>query len=186
MIQELEHNTTPGGFEIKAVEPPPEPDYDILEPAKLSLFRDKTGKVRATVAEDRSFLDVRVVRCFPQTNPDRFWALTDRQSRVIGIVQDPDRLDNVSRNAAEDALRHQYFLPVITAVYALKEEFGAIYFDVDTDRGRRSFVAKGVRDAVEERDDGEIVLVDVDENRYVIPDWTRLDPRSRKHIERIV
>jgi hypothetical protein len=172
--------------DIKPIEPPLEPDYETLEPEKLCIRRHDNGRLRATVENEQSFLDVQMVRCFPQSLPEGYWALTDRKGRVIGVVYEPTKLDEESFLAAEDALKQQYFLPVITAVHTLKEEFGAVYFDVDTDRGHRVFVAKGVRESVEEREGGEIFLVDVDENRYVIPDWTTLDPHSQKLIDRIV
>ena len=186
MIREVNHDNRLNGAEMKPVELPPEPDYETLDPASLTIFSDATGKARATIRGDRSFLDIRMVRCFPQSDPDRFWALTDRKMCVIGIVANPSALDENSQATAAELLRREYFVPVITAVYALKEEFGAVYFEVETDRGRRSFVSKGVRESVEEKDDGEIMLADVDDNRYIIPDWTQLDANSRRLIERIV
>jgi len=172
--------------EIKPITHPPEPDYDFLDPARLRLFTDKSGRLRATVEEDRSFLDVNVVRVFPQSIPSGYWALTGPDGRVIGVIAEPEKLEKSSLEAARQALQRHYFLPVITEICSLKEEFGAVYFEVETDRGPRSFVAKGVRDGIVETETGELILVDVDENRYRIPDWHRLSARSRRHLERII
>jgi len=173
-------------LEARPIQQPPEPDYDFLDAARLRLFWDGTGRLRATVEGDRSFLDVNVVRCFPQSIPDRFWALTDRSGRVIGVVTDPMNLDETSRTAAIAALARHYFLPVITAIRSLKEEFGAVYFEVETDRGPRAFVAKGVREGIQESEDGEVALADINESRYVIPDWRLLDAKSQKLLNRIL
>ena len=129
---------------------------------------------------------MKVVRCFPQTEPDLWWALLHRDNRVIGVIPEPEKLDDESRTTAIKCLEGVYFLPQITAVHSLKEEFGAIYFEVDTDRGPRSFVSKGVREALEEIGDGDIILTDVHENRYAIPDPVRLDAKSRRLLERIL
>ncbi len=179
-------NTSDENTDIKPIEQPDEPEYEFLDCARLTVFCDDSRRIRATVADDKSFLDVRFVRCFPNTNPDAFWALLDRKSQVIGIIADPAELDDDSRSAGLASLEEQYFCPVVTAIRSMKEEFGAVYFDVETDRGPRSFVSKGVRESIEEQDTGNIVLTDVDENRYVIPDWTRLDAKSRKLIAHVV
>ena len=171
---------------IKPIDPPREPEREFLELDALRIFRDASGRVRAALKDDRSHLDVRVIRCFPQSIPDRFWALTHQDGRVIGVIVDPDALDEESLEASLYSLEQQYFLPQITAVHSLKEEFGAIYFEVDTDRGQRSFVAKGVREALEETSDGEIILTDVNENRYAITNYQNLDSRSRRFLDRII
>lgn len=183
--------TTPGnngnGGEngIKPIDPPPEPEFEFIDTSILRIFSDEKGYTRATMTE-KSYLDVRVIRCFPQSIPDKYWALAYADNRVIGIIADPTELTEESFSAAKENLARLYFIPEITAVYSLKEEFGAIYFEVDTDRGPRSFVAKGVREALEELEGGEIFLTDVNENRYRIREWQTLDTRSRRFLERII
>ncbi len=175
-----------GKPEIKPIEPPPEPEHDFLDAAKLRLFRDGSGRSRATIEDTRSYPDVKLVRCFPQTVPDQFWALTYQDNRVIGVIDDPRDLDRESYRVALDCLEVQYFMPVVTAIRSLKEEFGAVYFEVETDRGPRSFVAKAVRDSIDETEAGGVILVDVDENRYCIPNWLQLDEKSQRYLERII
>lgn len=172
--------------EIKPIQPPPEPEHDFLEPSKLRLFRDGSGRTRATIDGDRSHLDVKLVRSFPQTIPDRFWTLAYQDNRVIGVIEDPKALDKESYQTAVACLETQYFAPIITAIHSLKEEFGAVYFEVETDRGPRSFVATGVRDGIEDTETGKVTLVDVDENRYRIPNWHSLDVKSQRFLERII
>jgi hypothetical protein len=57
---------------------------------------------------------------------------------------------------------------------------------VETDRGRRQFIAKGMRDAIRDLGDGELFIPDVDDNRFRIADWRRLDARSRRLLEHMV
>jgi len=45
---------------------------------------------------------------------------------------------------------------------------------------------RGARDALEEQGDGELLMPDVDGNRYRVPNLETLDPRSRRLLERIV
>ncbi len=188
MIQDTEVKKSNGanGAEVRKIDPPREPECDEIDPARLRIWADRSAKIRATFADDKSHLDVKVVRCFPQSDPDHWWALLHRDNRVIGVIPEPEKLDDESRETAIKCLAGVYFLPRITAVYSLKEEFGAIYFEVNTDRGPRSFVSKGVREALEEMGDGEIIFTDVHENRYAIPDPASLDVKSRRLLERIL
>jgi hypothetical protein len=165
-----------------------EPYYESWDAGKLQLFRDATGRLRLTVEGDRSFLEVKVVRVFPLTDPDHYMAFLDAKGRdkIIGVVVDPDELDGDSRAAAHRSLGRHYFVPTITRIHSMTEEFGAIYCDVETDRGPRQFVGKGLRDAIEHLGDGELMIPDVDGNRYHVADWRGLDARSRRLLERVV
>ena len=194
MIEQIQTPATASGNEseekkpeIKALDPPKEPEKEFFDTETLSLFQTGNGRLRATVAGEKSYLDVRVVRCFPQTIPDQFWALVyNTDTRAIGVIENPEELDEKSLETALQNLEMVYFRPEITRVISMKEEFGAVYFEVETDRGPRSFVSKGVREALTEDEVGTIILSDVNENRYAISDWQNLDRRSQKFLERIL
>lgn len=161
-----------------------EPVYmEKLDPAKLRVFRDEKDRLRLTVDGDRSFLELRVTRAFPMTEPGRYVGLLDGRDHSIGTLDSVDELDADSRALVEEALERRYFIPTITHIDRAKEEYGVVYFDVDTDHGPRHFVCKGVRDGMDIRDEGQILLADTDGNRYRIPDLLALDPRSRRMLE---
>ncbi len=175
-------NTTPAS----PTAPVREPFYPQLAPAGVRLFRDETGRLRLTIEGDRSFVEAKVVRVFPLSDPDHYLGFLDGKDRVIGVVVEPEGLDEETRRTAERELRRRYFTPTITRVYEAREEFGSVYCDVDTDHGRRQFVAQAWRDTLEELGDGRLLVTDVDGNRYLISHWERLDPRSRRLLERLV
>ena len=122
------------------------------------------------------------------SDPDGYVALLDGGHRdmVIGPLVRLGELDDASREAALASLGRRYFIPTITRVMSLTEEFGAVYCEVETDRGRRQFVVRGARDALEEQDEGNLLIPDVDGNRYRITSPALLDPRSRRLLERLV
>ena len=164
-----------------------EPDFRDLDPAKVTLLPGHAGWLRVTVEGDRSYLEVKAVRAFPHSDPSNYISLLDRKERdmVIGTIVDPRGLDSASRALLDEAIERQYFIPTITRVVTLKEEYGAVYCDVETDRGPRHFVAKGLRDGIQEMPDGTLLIPDIDGSRYRVPDVTRLDPRSRGLLDRI-
>lgn len=161
-----------------------EPVYrEKLDPARLCVFRDEKGWLRLTIEGDRSFLDLRVTRAFPMTSPESHIGLLDGRDHSIGMLKTLDGIDAESRKLLEEALEKRYFIPTITRIDRAKEEYGVVYFDVITDHGPRHFVAKGVRDGMDIRDEGQILIADTDGNRYRIPDLQALDVRSRRRIE---
>jgi hypothetical protein len=163
-----------------------EPLYARLDPARMRLFRDGSGRLRLTIDGDRSFLEVKVVRTFPLSDPDHYLGLLDGKDHVIGLVVEPTEFDEPTRRTIEEELRRRYFIPTITRVHEAREEFGSVYCDVETDHGRRQFVAQALRDTQEKLGDGRLLLADVDGNRYIINDWQSLDSRSRRLLERLV
>ena len=163
-----------------------EPDFELLEPKKVRVFKDDSGRMRLTIEGDRSYPEIKVVWAFPLSDPHHYMGFLNAKDQVIGLIVNPKELDEGSRELATEAVERHYFVPIIERVRSLREEFGAIYFDVHTDRGRRQFVAKGIRDAMEELGEGELLIPDVDGNRYRIADWRWLDARSRRLLERVI
>ena len=163
-----------------------EPDYDFLAPRSIRLFRDDSGRLRMTIQDDRSYPDVKVVRAFPLSEPYRYIAFLNEKDQVIGLVEDIDDLDQTSQQLALQSLQRHYFTPIIYRINKLKEEFGAVYCNVETDQGTREFVAKGMRDNLQELGDGRILLTDVDGGRYCVQDWRKLDLKSRRLLERLI
>ena len=163
-----------------------EPHFEFLDPANLHLFRDDSGRLRLTVEGERSYLDVKVVRAFPFSGPGHYIGFLDGREKLIGLVVNPANLDADTRRAVDEALKRQYFIPIIHNVCSLREEFGAVYLDVETDWGRRQFVAKGIRDAIVHLGEGQLLISDVDGNRFRIADWRKLNPRSQRYLERVV
>jgi len=163
-------------------------DSEFLAPDRVTLWAGEGGRLRLTLHQDRSYLEVRAVRAFPLSEPDRFIGLLDAGNgdRIIGLIADPKELDASSRECLMKSVDAHYFVPTITRICSLREEFGAAYFDVETDRGKRRFVARGLRDATQHLGDGELLIPDVDGNRYRIADWRRLDAQSRKFLMPVV
>jgi hypothetical protein len=164
-----------------------EPEYDApLDPKRVRLFRDATGLLRMTIEGDRSYLDVKLAYAFPVTDPDHFIGVLDGKDRSIGMLDNLDALDATSRPLACEVLRQRYFIPEILRLKDLREEFGVVYFHVETDRGPRQFVVRGLRDSIEILDNGGMLIADTDGNRYGIRKWQALDARSRRLLESFI
>ncbi|MFW6389814.1 MAG: DUF1854 domain-containing protein [Halanaerobiales bacterium] len=100
----------------------------------------------------------------------------------IGIIEDIVDLDPDSQNALERVLEKIYFMPRITKIYEVEEEFGVTRWEVETEKGRRSFDIKSRRRDIRPYDNGRIIFHDIDGNRYEITDYRKLDKNSQKRL----
>jgi len=163
----------------------PDPDSPPLDPSQVRIFYDPKGFLRATVG-NRTYLEASVVRAFPLSCEDRYIGVLSGRIDEVGIIVDPTELDEESQRVLKEELDRRYFHTKVLRVNDVSEEFGATYWDAETDRGRRHFVAKGLRDNVRYLDEGRILVVDVDGNRYEIPNLETLDEISRSMIQRVI
>jgi len=85
-----------------------------------------------------------------------------------------------------EELRKRYFVPQITFVHSLKDEFGVLYWDVDTTRGRRELVVRDVRDNVREFDGGKLQITDVDGNVFEVADLESLEGKGVSELYRLM
>ena len=150
-----------------------------LDASKLRFSRHG-ATVRLTIEGDRSVLSVSVLRSFPLSEPQRFLSVRDGGGKEVGVLIDPGLLRPEDQQLVEAELERRYLVPAITRVVVAKERFGIVEWEVETDRGRRTFTTRNLRENASRPTANRVVLVDVDGNRFDVPDLDRLDGPSRK------
>ena len=125
---------------------------------------------------------VSVVPCYPITDWGRFISFTDEDGEELGLIEDIRALAPGSKDAVARALDEQHFLPIITRVLSISREFHIPIWEVETDRGTRTFACKG-RHAAQRMGSGRFYVRDADGNGYLIPDVSQLDIVSRRLVE---
>jgi hypothetical protein len=121
---------------------------------------------------------VKPVRALPLTDPDNWIGLMDEKGKPVHMVESLAALDPDSRDLLTRELEQIYFLPKITRIREVVEEYGVLRLQVDTDRGPRAFEIR-TREHIRFLPDGRILLRDLDGNRYEIPCVHDLDLRSQ-------
>lgn len=153
-------------------------ELEYLDSTKL-MFTKRGDALVLTVEGDRSFLKVRAVRAFPLSELNEFIGLMDAISgHEIGVLRHLRDLDGPTRQLIQHEIDKRYFIPKIHQISQAKKEFGAIYWEVETDRGNRKFVLRGIRDSIHEIEPGRFLVNDVDGNRFEVPQISQLDARS--------
>lgn len=146
----------------------------------------KTGGGFVSLRSGEEFYPrVQVVRMFPFSEPSKYVSIrtAEETSREIGVIENLGIFSPEVRQILEEQLELRYFTPVITKIYQIKDEYGYAYFDVETDRGRCRFVIHMGGNAVVNLSDVRILISDIDENRFEIPDVTKLTVKEQKRLD---
>ena len=151
----------------------------LFEPAKLRFFKHG-ALLRLTVQNDRSYLQVNLVRSFPFSNPDRFLSVRDGDNKEAGLIANPAALSPEDLKLVEEHLERRYFVPTVRLIVHAKERFGTVEWTVETDRGLCRFTTRNLRENVQRPAPGRIILNDVDGNRYNIPNLDALSRQSQE------
>ncbi len=162
------------------------PDERLLDPDKLVLTRAESGTPRLEIADQCCYIGFRATRLFPISRRHDYISIADMDGAEVGIIQSLRRLPKPMRRIVLEEIRHRYFVPQITYVHSLKDEFGILYWDVDTTRGRREFVVREVRENVREFAGGRLQITDVDGNYFEIANVDTLPGRGVAELYRLM
>jgi len=164
-----------------AIELPPDPasfELRILQAKQMRVFRH-AGVPRLTLENDRSWTKVAVARTFPLSDPDHYLGFLDGAGKDIGMLEDPALLDAGSRQVIDEELAKRYFVPIIEKVFSVKEEFGTVYWKVETDRGEKEIIVRNLRDNIQELSATRVIITDIDGNRFEFVDLTKMEPKTQ-------
>jgi hypothetical protein len=154
----------------------------LVEPHQVRFWHDEEGRLCAAIEGKGEFVNVKPVRNFPVQARDQFISLLDEADNEIAILTTVRGLEPSSREALERELEKRYFVPVIQAIHHIEGRFGITRWFVTTDRGERVFDVRE-RSDVRYYPGRRVIIRDADGNLYEIPDYERLDWRSRILLE---
>jgi hypothetical protein len=125
------------------------------------------------LSADNTFIVVRE----PEDEPDR--------SHELGVIEDIETLEEDSRKAVEYELRSFYLVPVIQTIQDIREEFGFLYWMVDTDRGPKDFIMRdSIIGQVRQVGPGRWLIIDINQTRYEVHNFEKLDEHSQYLLKR--
>lgn len=150
------------------------------------------NEVRLTV-NDKIFIDAEFFngekmtmlephRLFPVSGLTKYISLLDNEGEEKFIIRDAETIMPESRTALMSALEEYYLVPKITRLIERTEKFKIWMWTVETDKGIYTFEIRNSYQAIKTLYDGRILIKDANDNRYEIPDLSKLDKRSIKLI----
>ena len=152
------------------------------ENAKFS--RTEGGFVSLKFGE-KEYARVGVYLTFPLTEPEEYISIreADEKAKEIGIIEKLSRLDKDQQEMIREQIKLRYFMPTITKVLDIKDEYGYAYWNVTTSFGACRFTTRMSGDAVVSLGESRMLVTDIDGNRYEIPDFYQLSVAERKKLD---
>lgn len=149
----------------------------------FGLDHDAWGRLVLTDADGRTHTGVELIRAFPLSDPRHGISICDAKGRELVWIADLDALPPVLMTQIEEELAQREFVPIIHRIVKVSAPVEPSEWEVETDRGRTSFVLNN-EDDVHELDEQRALITDTNGIRYLIPDLRQLDANSRRLLER--
>ena len=149
------------------------------DPTQIRLLRGPGGELRAELAGDRCLLRGKAVWAFP-LSLKQYVSILDAKEKEFCFIENPEELDDESRSILFSALEDYYRVYSIRSVQAYRNEWRTSFWTVETDHGVREFVMRWELDSVLLPSEHEILIIDIDGNRFHIPDFRALDDNSKR------
>ena len=149
----------------------------------FSLSHDAWGRLVLTDGGGRQHASVEIIRAFPLSEPQHGIAICDAKGRELVWLADVEALPSSLARQIEEELAKRDFVPIILRIVTVSSPVEPSEWQIDTDRGRTSFVLNS-EDDVHELDERRALITDAHGIRYLIPDIPRLDAESRRLLER--
>ncbi len=165
--------------------------YEIRELTPFEVrFAKNRDNLTLTLSDGTFYGRTELRRCFPMSEGTQFISVRDPNTDdhdEIGVIMDYGLLSEADRELVEEALELFYFVPKITQVRSVKEEFGFLYWQVLTDKGELEFVMRdSIMSYVREVSATRYVVIDINKTRYEIPDLLALDSHSQGLVRRML
>jgi ATP-binding cassette, subfamily B, bacterial len=108
------------------------------------------------------------------------------QQREIGIVRDLERWPPEDQRLIRAALARRYYIRRISRVNDIRLEYGYLNFKVVTDHGPETFTMRWSQSQAQDFGANGKVLLDLEDNRYLVPDVEALPHRDRELMQRFI
>lgn len=131
---------------------------------------------------DEIFENMELRRMFPVSGKNKYIAVVDSEGVEQAMIRDIENLDSLSKAAVLSCLEEYYMMPRILRFIEMTDKFGIWMWTAETDKGIAKFEIRNHLTAVKPLFDNRVLIKDANDNRYEIPDYTKLDKHSRKLI----
>jgi len=160
-----------------------------LTPDMCLIHLGNLGALHVTVKNEGIYGGVYAAYAFPVAHPRGYISLihtSGEKDIEIGIIRDLAEFPREAAELVRAALDRRYFVHTITHINEVAWEFGLVAFDVETDKGPVKFYMRWSQDRAVDYGRRGKVIIDLDNNRYLIPNLESLSPRERSSFQRYV
>ncbi len=159
-------------------------EINYLTEQNAEFYETKGGFVGLKIG-DTDYGHINLLRTFPFSAPWEFISVRrlDGKQEEIGIIGNLKNFNKSVFDLIAKQLEIRYFMPKITKIISISEEYGHAYWKVLTDKGKCSFATAAGASGAVTKNNNRIIIKDTDENRFEIEDVNTLTTKEFKKLD---
>ncbi|HUW33609.1 MAG TPA: DUF1854 domain-containing protein [Planctomycetota bacterium] len=183
-------NVPPTAENAEPLNRPPQTEVRFLTPDMCTIHLGTFGALHVTVKNEAIYGGVYAAYAFPVAHSNEYISLLQRmpegEDQEVGVIRNLDEFPPEQADLVRHALARRYFIHTIIRIDEVGMKYGFLSFEVETDKGKVDFLMKWQGDRAVDYGDRGKVLIDVNGNRYLIPDLDKLSPKERNDFTRYI
>jgi ATP-binding cassette subfamily B protein len=144
-----------------------------LEPARHHFAIGPQERIEMESSEAATASGIFIIRTFPATHPDEYLSIRGWDEHgdevELGMIRRLADWPDADQGVIRTALQRRSLIREVRRVHDVRLVHGYLDFDVESDVGRRQFTARWTQGQAFDFGTGGKMLVDTDENRWVVP-----------------
>jgi len=161
-----------------------------LTPELARVHIGSHGALHVTIRDERIYGGVYAMCCFPVRYPREYISLRylDHEKREVevGLIRRLSDWPTDAQRLISESLAKRYFIHTIRSIHSIEVFSSYLSFSVDTDLGPVQFIMRWQGDRAQDYGMSGKMLLDTDENRYLIPDVQQLPENERRLFQRYI
>lgn len=148
-----------------------------------TTFRRMSGKLLSITIDGETHDHVFLHCSFPHTDKRQYVSVRTADNEEIGMIRSIDDFPAEVVALLEEQIQIRYFVPEITRVVNIREEFGYSYWDTETTAGLCRFTVRSGGNHLKLVGEEKLLVIDVDGNRFIINHLDQLSAREYRMVE---
>jgi len=161
-----------------------------LQPGNATLRKGAHDTLEIVLPDGAIVRGSSAVCCFPASRPDEFISLRtcDREGddHEVGILRHLEDWPRDIQELIRRARSRSYFLRELIGIETVALENGHLHFRARTQAGPAQFTMRWNQNQAQDFGEQGKILVDLDDNHYVVPDVSTLPDRDRELLGRFI
>ena len=127
-------------------------------------------------------------RIMPMQEPFNYISVADPDNKEIGILKSVDELDEMQKQVVMAELDNRYYSPEVVEVISVQDKLGYVYMELKlkNKQGKeyvKNCAVKDVSRNIRMLGDTSCIVFDVDGNRYVVSDLSKISKKSLRKLD---
>lgn len=158
----------------------------LLDAKQVRFIISDTGTLSVVLSDGKAYSRVHLLRTFPISAPEEFISICDAENKEIGVINRLTDLPVDQQKLIRKELHLRYVIPVIINIIEIKKGPNAFKWDVETDRGKKTFYVKERNEQLTFINKYRILVTDIENCRYDINDLRKLSGESIHELEKVI